>query len=123
VRDIRVAIVGTEGIARVHAAALRSLAVLAAASDVDAGRLADFAQEHGVGATYGRLDDLLREARSDLVHICTPPHAHHGQALACLRAGVERNAREAAGDRPGPGPGHRGAELLARTHLFLRNAW
>jgi predicted dehydrogenase len=88
VRDIRVAIVGTGGIARVHAAALRSVAVLAAASDVDAGRLADFAQEHGVGATYGRLDDLLREARPDLVHICTPPHAHHGQALACLRAGV-----------------------------------
>ena len=30
-----------------HAGALRSLAVLAAASDVDAGRLAAFAQEHG----------------------------------------------------------------------------
>jgi predicted dehydrogenase len=91
---IRVAIVGTGGIARVHAAALRSAslrsgaAVLAAAADVDAGRLAGFAHEHGVAATYTGLGDLLREARPDLVHLCTPPHVHHEQALTCLRAGV-----------------------------------
>jgi len=95
---IRVAIVGTGGIARVHAAALGSdaaseaagpaAAVLAAAADVDAGRLAAFAGEHQVMAVYRELDDLLREARPDLVHICTPPHAHYEQALACLRAGV-----------------------------------
>jgi predicted dehydrogenase len=88
VRDIRVAIVGTGGIARVHAAGLRSLAVLAAASDIDADRLAAFAREFEVAETYDRLDDLLRDARPDLVHICTPPHAHREQALACLRAGV-----------------------------------
>ena len=89
---IRVAIVGTGGIARVHAEALRSdpapSAVLVAAADVDPDRLAAFAREHGVSATYSRLDDLLRDARPDLVHICTPPFAHHQQALTCLRAGV-----------------------------------
>jgi predicted dehydrogenase len=85
---IRVAIVGTGGIARVHAAALGPGAVLAAAADVDPDRLAGFAREQGVPATYRDLDDLLRDARPDLVHICTPPHAHHRQALACLRAGV-----------------------------------
>jgi predicted dehydrogenase len=114
---IRVAIVGTGGIARVHAAALGpgaapglgagtapgagpasgpadlaaagpATAVLAAAADVDAARLAAFAREHRVPATYRELADLLREARPDLVHICTPPHVHHQQALACLRAGV-----------------------------------
>jgi predicted dehydrogenase len=74
-RPIRVAIVGTGGIARVHAAALGTGAVLAAA-DVDAERLAAFAREHGVAATYRELGDLLREARPDLVHVCTPPHAH-----------------------------------------------
>jgi predicted dehydrogenase len=88
VRDIRVAIAGTGGIARVHAAALGPAAVLAAATDIDADRLAGFAREFGVAATYRRLEDLLREARPDLVHICTPPHAHCEQALACLRAGV-----------------------------------
>jgi predicted dehydrogenase len=85
---IRVAIVGTGGIARVHAAALGPGAVLVAAADVDAGRLAAFAREHEVPATYRELEDLLGEARPDLVHICTPPHAHRQQALTCLRAGV-----------------------------------
>jgi predicted dehydrogenase len=90
---IRVVIVGTGGIARVHAAALRpdagpAGAVLVGAADVDAGRLAAFAREHQVPATYAGLDDVLGEARPDLVHICTPPHAHREQALTCLRAGV-----------------------------------
>jgi hypothetical protein len=55
---IRVAIVGTGGIARIHAAALRSgvpgpaTAVLAAATDIDPDRLAGFAREHGVPATW-----------------------------------------------------------------------
>ena len=37
--------------------------------------------------------------------------------------GVTPMQHEFSGELPGPGPGHRGAELLARTHLFLRNAW
>jgi predicted dehydrogenase len=91
---IRVAIVGTGGIARIHAAALGpgfsepGGAVLVAATDIDADRLAAFGREHGVPATYRDVRDLLRDARPDLVHICTPPHAHHEQALVCLRAGV-----------------------------------
>ena len=123
---IRVAIVGTGGIARIHAAALRpaapglAAAVLAAAADVDPDRLAAFGREHGVPATYRHLDDLLAAARPDLVHICTPPHAHHQQALACLRAGVsvlvekppvislrefdELTAAEAGPAAAGPGP-------------------
>jgi len=85
---VRVAIVGTGGIARVHAGALRPGAALVAAADVDAGRLAAFAVEQGVRATYRDLDEMLRDARPDLVHICTPPGAHCEQALRCLRAGV-----------------------------------
>jgi hypothetical protein len=37
--------------------------------------------------------------------------------------GVAPMQHEFSDKRPGPGPGHRGAALLARTHLFLRNAW
>jgi predicted dehydrogenase len=107
-----VAIVGTGGVAGIHAAALRPdpaavasrphpaaalgaaagsgtpAAVLVAATDIDADRLAAFAAKHGVPATYTELGELLRAAHPDLVHICTPPHAHHEQALTCLRAGV-----------------------------------
>ncbi len=85
---VRVAIVGTGGIARVHAAALGPGAALVAAADVDAERLAAFAGEYGVPATYGDVGELLRRARPDLVHICTPPHAHYQPALKCLRAGA-----------------------------------
>jgi predicted dehydrogenase len=62
--------------------------VLAAAADIDGERLAAFAREHGVPAAYRDLDELLGEAKPDLVHICTPPHVHCEQALTCLRAGV-----------------------------------
>ena len=87
---VRVAIVGTGGIARVHAAALRgqASAALVAAADVDGNRLGAFADEFGVPSTYGDVAELLRDARPDLVHICTPPGSHCDQALRCLRAGV-----------------------------------
>jgi predicted dehydrogenase len=80
--------VGTGRNPRHQAAAHRTLPLLAAASHLDTARLAAIAGEYVVAATYDLLDGLIREARPDLVHICTPPHAHHEQSLACLRAGV-----------------------------------
>jgi predicted dehydrogenase len=96
---IRIAFAGAGSIARIHVAALKpepSLAVpeagppavIVAACDTDQSRLAAFRAEHGVPATYRGLDELLQDARPDLVLICTPPHAHHEQALACIRAGI-----------------------------------
>jgi predicted dehydrogenase len=87
---IRVAIVGTGNIARVHAAALTSAgnAAIVAAADVDQARRTEFCREHQVTAAYRDLSDLLGQASPDLVHVCTPPRLHHEQALACLRAGV-----------------------------------
>jgi predicted dehydrogenase len=88
---VRIAILGTGNIARIHAEALREAgddAELVAAADVDAARLAEFGRRHGVGATFGDLPRMLGEAKPDLVHICTPPWVHHEQALACLRAGA-----------------------------------
>jgi predicted dehydrogenase len=87
----RVAIVGTGNIARYHMAALRSLAgeaEVVAAADVEPRSLAAFCTEHGLRWRCGSLAELLREARPDLVHLCTPPALHCEQALACLRAGV-----------------------------------
>ncbi len=87
----RVAIVGTGNIARVHMAALRSLPGLAdvvAAGDVDRARLAAFGVEHGIPRQYEDLGELLRQAKPDLVHLCTPPALHYRQARRCLREGV-----------------------------------
>jgi predicted dehydrogenase len=127
---VRVAIVGTGNIARIHAKALAAAAVaaapdggppaatIAAAADVNDDRLTAFCDEFVVEAAYGDLDDLLSKERPDLVHVCTPPGLHHAQALACLRAGasvlVEKppaiSLREfdelskAEGDQAGTGP-------------------
>ena len=87
----RVAIVGTGNIARIHVAALRALpgqADVVAATDVDQTRLAAFSAEHGISQQYEDLGELLRQAKPDLVHLCTPPGLHYRQALSCLREGV-----------------------------------
>jgi predicted dehydrogenase len=87
----KVAIVGTGNIAHIHLAALRSLpgqADVVAAADVDRVRLTAFSAEHGVPQHYEDLAELLRQAKPDLVHLCTPPGLHHRQALSCLREGV-----------------------------------
>jgi predicted dehydrogenase len=90
-RIFDIAIVGTGGIARVHAENIKRLkgrARIIAAVDVDADRLRAFASEWGVQNTYSSVEELLKNHKPDLVHLCTPPGLHREQALACLRAGV-----------------------------------
>jgi predicted dehydrogenase len=86
---VRIAIVGTGNIARIHADAIATDgATIVAAADVDESHLGAFCDKYGVPAAYGDLEDLLSHEAVDLVHVCTPPSLHHRQALACLRAGV-----------------------------------
>jgi predicted dehydrogenase len=89
---IRVAIVGTGGIAGVcHIPALRTFAgrtEIVAAMDVDAARVKAFCAEHQIPAAYTSLTELLDAERPDLVHICTPPYLHTAQIVECLRAGA-----------------------------------
>ncbi|AYG04059.1 Gfo/Idh/MocA family protein [Gryllotalpicola protaetiae] len=89
---IRIGIVGTGGIARVHAdniAKLGDQAVIVGAVDVDPERLAGFQAEFGVEAGYGSLEELLAQGKPDIVHLCTPPGLHKEQALVALAAGVD----------------------------------
>jgi len=90
-RTYKVAIVGTGGIAAVHAdnlARTGGRAELVAACDVDQGRLDAFAGKHGIPDTYGTLAEMLAEAKPDIVHLCTPPMLHIDQAIECLEAGA-----------------------------------
>ncbi|ROT28245.1 Gfo/Idh/MocA family protein [Micromonospora sp. HM5-17] len=87
---LRVAIVGTGNIARIHAESLRDLGDevrLVGAVDVDPDRLAAFGDRYDVPARHRDLASLLEQERPDLVHLCTPPGSHHPLALACLQAG------------------------------------
>ncbi|WP_424530332.1 Gfo/Idh/MocA family protein [Sphaerisporangium viridialbum] len=89
---IRVAIVGTGGIAGAcHMPALageRHRAEVVAAVDVDGSRAKSFCAEHGIPEAYTDLGEMLARERPDLVHICTPPYVHARQVVECLRAGT-----------------------------------
>lgn len=88
---LRVAMVGTGNIARLHAEALQALGEavdIVAAVDVDAGRLEQFCGQYGDVDGYTNLADMLDAAKPDAVHVCTPPGLHREQVHACLGAGV-----------------------------------
>lgn len=89
---IRVAIVGTGGIAEgCHMPALASQshrAEVVAAVDVDADRLKAFGAKHAVPGLYTDLDEMLQAERPDLVHVCTPPFLHAVQVKKCVEAGA-----------------------------------
>jgi predicted dehydrogenase len=90
-RSYKVAIVGTGGIAAVHASNVERAggrAELVAACDVDAARLEAFSDEHSIPGRFQGLTELLAESKPDVVHLCTPPMMHIDQAIECLEAGV-----------------------------------
>ncbi len=88
---VRVAIIGTGGIAHAHAEAIAALsphAELAAVVDLDADRARAFAERFGGAAVYSDASTLLAAEDLGLVHICTPPQTHVPLAIQALRAGV-----------------------------------
>ena len=86
---MRAAIVGTGGIAAVHARALHALGhtVAAVVSRTQAGADA-FARAHAPACAVAttRLEAALASG-VDAVHICTPPALHGDAIRACLEAG------------------------------------
>ncbi|MGI5238298.1 Gfo/Idh/MocA family protein [Dactylosporangium sp. CA-139066] len=89
---VRVAIVGTGGIARIHLEALRELndrALVVAAVDIDGDRARSFASRHGIAHAGTDLARAIAETQPDLVHVCTPPGAHAGPARVALAAGAQ----------------------------------
>jgi predicted dehydrogenase len=88
----RVAIVGTGGIANVHAGDLqRHLPhrfTVAAGVDPDAARLDAFRRQFGVDAGYASIEDLLDAEELDMVVLCTPPGLHADGAIAALQRDV-----------------------------------
>lgn len=88
-KPIRLAIIGTGGMANMHAEsfARNKACTLAAACDVDAKRAQDFASKHKIHSAYSSVDDLLEAGGFDAVSIVTPDAFHAPIALQCLKAG------------------------------------
>jgi predicted dehydrogenase len=90
-RTFDVAVVGTGGIASLHAeeaARLDGRVRIVAAVDPDQDRLARFCDKWSVPRGYPELSAMLERERPDLVDIATPPGLHAPQARACLARGL-----------------------------------
>jgi predicted dehydrogenase len=90
-RPREIVIVGTGGIAQIHAediARLTDRAVIVAAVDPDLSRLDAFASKWRVPRTYTDLAVMLAKEQPDLVDLCTPPALHAAQAGSCLERGL-----------------------------------
>ncbi len=88
--SLRIAIVGTGGVAELHAAAVAAHphAELVAVTDHTRAKAEDFAARWGEPAVYDDLDALLAAEHPDVVLICTPPAAHPAQTIASVAAGA-----------------------------------
>src|SRR5262245_64197156 len=76
--------------ARLHLEALKRVPTphtVVAVHDVNVGAAKAFASFAGARA-YESLDDLLHEARPDIVHVCTPAGTHFEPARRALLAGA-----------------------------------
>jgi predicted dehydrogenase len=88
---VKVAIIGTGGIAGSHMRAWEAWSDAVepvAAVDIDGERAARFASQHGIPHTYTDAVAMLETEHPDLVHICTPPAFHFPIIEQCLRAGA-----------------------------------
>ncbi|HET7486596.1 MAG TPA: Gfo/Idh/MocA family oxidoreductase [Acidimicrobiales bacterium] len=88
-RSLRVAVVGTGFIGRVHARAARVAgATLAGVVASSAGAGARAAEELGAERAFDTVDQMLAGNHVDVVHVCTPNHLHVPVAMAALEAGA-----------------------------------
>ncbi len=86
---IRLAIIGTGGMANNHAQRLQEIpgCTLVACVDVSRERAEAFAAKYSIPAVFTSVDALLAEATCDAVSIVTPDAYHAAQSIQCLKAG------------------------------------
>ena len=82
---MRVAIIGTGGIAKVHVRLIRELdGELVAVC----GRTSDSARSFATAPAYDDVTRMLREQKPDVVHVCSPNHLHAAHSVAAFEAGA-----------------------------------
>jgi len=88
-KTVRLAILGTGGMANFHADKFNAISncKIVAAADVDLARATAFAEKHKIPAAFASVKDLLRNSEFDAVTIVTPDAFHAPLTLECLKAG------------------------------------
>lgn len=88
VSDLGAAVIGSGFIGTVHIEALRRIGVQVhglLGSNPERG--SERAERLGLPRAYSSLDDILADARVDVVHVTSPNHLHHPQVKQVLAAG------------------------------------
>jgi predicted dehydrogenase len=89
---LRVGIVGSGGIARLHAAGWNTYPTAArvtAIAEIDTDRARAFSELHtgGTARIFGSLEAMLADGDIDVVDICLPHHLHTDAVIASAKAG------------------------------------
>lgn len=88
---IKIAVIGTGGMANAHAKAFNEIrgCKLMAACDVVAEKAAEFAKRHGIPASgvFDDVDKMLSEVECDAVTVVTSDAFHASVSLKCIAAG------------------------------------
>ena len=87
---LKVAIVGCGKIADAHASQIQRVrgCEIVAVCDRELLMARQLAERFGVARSYEDIDELLGDARPDVVHITTPPQGHFDIARRCLENGA-----------------------------------
>lgn len=88
-KPVRIALVGTGGMANAHAGFFQKIpgCSVTAAVDVDENRVREFAGKYAIPETYTRVEDMLASSETDAVSVVTPDPFHAPISIACLNAG------------------------------------
>ncbi len=88
-RTVRIAIIGTGGMANRHAEVFEKVkgCKVVAACDIDRARVEAFCASHGIKTGFTSVDALLEGADFDAVSVVTPDAFHASVTLQCLKAG------------------------------------
>lgn len=86
---IKLALIGTGGMANAHARSFQAIrgVKITAACDVDAKRVAAFASSYGIPRTFTSVEALLAEGDCDAVSVVTPDVWHAPVSLQAIGAG------------------------------------
>ncbi len=103
-KKIRVGIVGTGGISRMHIEGYQKCpnVEIVAACDIDDQRVQAVGQQYNIPHRFTSVDKLLKMDEIDAVSVCTPNHDHKRSSIKALTAGkhvlcekpMAMNARE-----------------------------
>lgn len=87
---LRVGLLGAGVISAPHALSLQSIpsARLVAVCDQDLAKAKALGQKWNVNGVFDSLNEMLAQAKLDVVHVLLPPSAHAAAAIQCLEAGA-----------------------------------